>query len=218
MPDETTATTESTTTETTTGAATTAGTSTEKMLTQTEVNRLVAQARREGKESASKQQVAAPAKEPAVTTEETAAGKVTKTARIEELEQRLEFRDMADEHEVPRELRTDLFDLYKAQKPTDPAEWFEKKSKQFAFGKAAPVKTEPAEAAKPAVMAPSGNVAPVGPIAGGANGIVDIFKLTVPQLEQLGPVGLKNEFEKILALGRAQSGAPPNPMHRVNKR
>jgi len=42
-------------------------------------------------------------------------------------------------------------------------------------------------------------------------GIVDIWNLKPEQLDQLGPAGVRAEFEKHLQLGHKQMGAPPVP-------
>lgn len=67
-----------------------------------------------------------------------------------------------------------------------------------------------AEPAKPPTAAPpSAAGTPVTPMTSG--GLVDIWKLTPQQLDQLGPSGVRREFEKHLSEGARLSGAPPVP-------
>jgi hypothetical protein len=51
----------------------------------------------------------------------------------------------------------------------------------------------------------------VDPITSGA--IVDIWKLSPAQLDQLGPSGVRREYERHLAEGARRSGAPRVPQH-----
>lgn len=44
-----------------------------------------------------------------------------------------------------------------------------------------------------------------------SHGLTDIFNLPESALQQLGPQGLRAEFEKILQVGRNMNGAPPLP-------
>src|SRR5262245_42474738 len=48
-----------------------------------------------------------------------------------QMQAQMQFRDLADELGVPRELRGDLFDLSQVQKPTDLRMWMETKTKSY---------------------------------------------------------------------------------------
>jgi len=67
----------------------------------------------------------------------------------------------------------------------------------------------PAPAAAPA--APSAHALPT------ANGVVDLFNLTDPQIQSLGPQGVRENLEKLWALGHQASGAPPRPVPPATK-
>lgn len=142
------------------------------------------------------------------------ADKVTKRQlqeQIEELRLRNAFSEAASEYEIPRAARRDLFDLYKTQKPADDAEWFTAKVESFGLkGKqmSTPNNNGPAAPVAPPAAAPSAPTK-VDPLTSG--GLVDLFHLSPAQLDQLGPSGVREAFEKALEAGNQRSGAPPRP-------
>ena len=74
---------------------------------------------------------------------------------------------------------------------------------------AAATTTVPATNATPPAAAPNAPTVPVSPTT--SNGLVDLFRLTSEQLDQLGPSGVREHFDKALAIGRQQGGALPRP-------
>lgn len=70
-------------------------------------------------------------------------------------------------------------------------------------------KDEKKDDAPPNVDLPLGGTRKVDRSTDG--GIVNIFEMEVDQLEQLGPHGVREEFEKIVADASRRSGAPPLP-------
>lgn len=109
---------------------------------------------------------------------------------------------------------------YRAEKPGDVADWSTKYIADMGFAKVgmptqqqpstpAPAATPaPSEPAKPPPTAPTAPVPHALPTSGG---LVDIWNLTPAQLDQLGPYGVKAEFEKHKEAGARQMGAPPVP-------
>lgn len=65
--------------------------------------------------------------------------------------------------------------------------------------------TDPPKPAAAAPAAPSAHALPT------ANGVVDLFNLSNPQLASLGPQGVRENLEKLWAQGNQMSGAPQRP-------
>lgn len=183
-----------------------------RTFTQEEVNRISAQARNEGRASALKKAPAsAPAAEPVQVNEATRLQQVE--ARLAESELQRSFDRYAIRHGVPDDAVDDLFELYKAQKPTDHAEWFTSKAQRFGFK--GPTSTMPTqttsqtpEPARPASAAPS---APARVDVPAAGGLTNIYELTPEQFAQLSPQDLRTHHERILAAANSRKGAPPVP-------
>lgn len=66
----------------------------------------------------------------------------------------------------------------------------------------------PQETAKPPT-APTAPSAPASPTT--QQGMVDLFALNEQQIAQLGPAGLRQHFEAALSVGRQQAGVPQRP-------
>ncbi len=131
------------------------------------------------------------------------------------LNAQIQFRDLADELGIAREIRGDLFDLSQVQKPQDLRAWMETKAKSYGGKAAQPVsQTSPQEPATPPAAAPSApsRVDPVD-----QNGLVNIFALTDQQLAAMAPAKVREHFDKILDHARSQSGAPSVPRHSNRK-
>ncbi len=58
------------------------------------------------------------------------------------------------------------------------------------------------------IAAPAAPSAHTLPTVGGA---IDLFHLTGPQLNALGPRGVRGELEKMWAMAEQQNGAPARP-------
>lgn len=131
----------------------------EKLLPQSQVNRLVAAARAEGRESALKQAkptpAPAPAQRTAPTTEPANDALVAMQARLEEMELRLQYSPNAARVGWDDTQSATMFDLFKAQRPQDPADWFSRMEQLFPGSrKQAPATNPPIETApKPATPA-----------------------------------------------------------------
>jgi hypothetical protein len=106
----------------------------------------------------------------------------------------------------------------RAENPTDVSQWSRDYLADMKLGQPAtattapppatatpiaPVATTPAPAAAPS--APSAHALPT------ANGVVDLFNLTHPQLGALGPQGVRENLEKLWGIGNQASGAPTRP-------
>jgi hypothetical protein len=112
----------------------------EKLLPQSEVNRLIANARREGRESALKKPVATAAQQPTtspqVATPATGNDLIAQMqARLEEMDMRLKFVPLAAKAGMDDALTDDMFDLFKLQRPEDPAGWIASKAQKFGIGR-----------------------------------------------------------------------------------
>jgi hypothetical protein len=172
-----------------------------KTFTQEEVNRIAANARAEGR--AEKQ---APAAKPAP--ESSTKTDVNVLAELQEMKQRLAFEKRTAKLELDDKKSDALFKVFQASSP----EGFEEVLSMVATKSPQPITTpngstvDPAKTGAAAPTAPSG---PVNPMQSG--GLVDIFNLTAAQIDQLGPAGLREHYEKNLAVGQQRAGAPPRP-------
>ncbi len=127
---------------------------------------------------------------------------------------RLQFDKAALKLGVPDEAADDLFELHDKQKPEDTKAWLESKHGRL-WTKAAATPTPPMQDPKQESTAKSPVTAPnaptkVDPLT--SAGIVDIFNLSAAQLDQLGPQGLRKEFEAAIKVGHRLNGAPPRPV------
>lgn len=197
------------------------GGSGEKLLPQSQVNALVAAARREGKEQAQRdaQQVTQQqAKKPEPSKSSDPSDRLAALeAELAETRQRSVFDKHAARLGLSDDLSEDLFELSKSQRPENVGEWLASKAERFNLKPAPAPSTAsaattptaaPSEPAKPPAAAPSAP-SKVDPLTG--SGLVDIWNLSEAQLVQLGPAGVRAEFEKILGVARQQQGAPPRP-------
>jgi len=150
---------------------------------------------------------------PAPTPPPAPAGKVTlESLQAELAETRLRgaFDKRTAKLSLPDDEVEDLFELYKGKSADVRDNWLDAKAKKSMPAPTTPSTTTNANAgieAKP-VAAPN-TPGRVDPITSG--GLVDIWNLTPQQLTDLGPSGLRAEFEKIQAAGSRAAGAPPRP-------
>ena len=108
-----------------------------------------------------------------------------------------------------------LGDLMRAANPSDVAAWCGQTIAALKLGKpSAPpavqtpaTATATAEAPKPAAApsAPSVHALPT------ANGVPDIFNMTVQQHQAIGPKGVREALEELWKIGNQMSGAPERP-------
>lgn len=114
----------------------------------------------------------------------------------------------------------DLLDLYRTQRPEQPGVWFDLKVAAFnlkppalpALPAAPATTTNPAAPAAPA--APQGAVASTapGPVAGAATGaLLDVTRMSKAELDALGPDGVVKAMKAVLDAGRSASGRPALP-------
>lgn len=196
--------------------------SSEKMLPQSQVNVLIASAKRDAREAALREQQtgAQPPKKDVRTLSVRKGDSGDRLAALEaelaETKQRSVFDKHAARLGLSDDAAEDLFTLSKSQKPTDVGEWLEAKAARFGI-KPAPSSTQPTQTThaapgvdpvKPPAAAPAAPIK-VDPLT--SAGVVDIFNLSEAQLHQLGPAGLRSAYEAILKLGQQQRGAPPRP-------
>ena len=178
------------------------------VFTQEQVNRIAAAARAEGKQSAERATQAAPVP-PAP------AGKVTLESLQAELETtrlRASYEKRAGKAGIPEDVSDDAFDLYRAKPAESRDAWLDGFARKFmppTGSNPPPAATPPASNTELKPAAAPNTPGRVDPITSG--GLVDIFNLTHQQLADLGPHGLRVEFEKITAAGSRMSGAPTRP-------
>lgn len=200
--------------------ATAPGGTSEKMLPQSQVNALIAKEKRDAYERAQREfeQKTATAQAPAKVEPKTEADRLRQLeAKLEESEMRRAFDKSALRHNVPDDAAEDLFELYKAQKPSSVSEWMEAKVSRFGLKQPAqaPAATAAttATATDPAKASPA--AAPAAPSAHALptthGGIVDLFNLNRPQLQALGPQGVRENLEKLWKIGNQMSGMPQRP-------
>jgi hypothetical protein len=209
-------------TTTTSESGTAPGAGSEKMLPQSQVNALVAAARREGAEKAQResQQSQVTTQQPKPSAPKSADDRLSALeAELEATKQRGAFDKHAAKLGIADDLAEDLFELAKTQRPQDLGTWLATKAERFGAKPAPAASTSISTTASTTVTATEKPVTPP-PAAPGAPvkvdgltnaGITDIFRLSDTQISQLGPSGLRKEFEKIVELGHAQSGAPQRP-------
>jgi hypothetical protein len=108
--------------------------------------------------------------------------------------------------------------LIESSNPSDVSIWWKETIEPLKLGKPpAPPAVQPAApaaSATSATEAPKPAAAPAAPSAHTlptANGVVDLFNLTPAQLQSLGPQGVRDNLEKLWAIGNQMSGAPARP-------
>jgi hypothetical protein len=186
-----------------------------RAFSQEEVNRIAAQAREEGRQSALKKQAQAPGQEPAPpppapngasngsgTAEpmaETLAREIARamqSAGIDPLSQAGRAAGYTPQQlEIARA-------AYDAAKPQDAAKW---------LGEwATAINIKPQAQAAPAAASSSSLPRKVEDMRD-EGGLIDVFALAPEQVMTMGPQRIREEFEKVLTRNRELSGAPPLP-------
>lgn len=122
----------------------TAPTGGEKSLPQSQVNALIAKARREGYESAAKR-LQPPTQTPAAmpapvapTNGDPLAALAAMQTRLDEMEMRTRYVPLAVRAGWDDAQTEDMFDLYRTQRPQDTASWIQEKTQKFGLGRASP--------------------------------------------------------------------------------
>lgn len=214
MPDEVTTTTDTTTaTQVETVSAPVAPAAEAKTFTQDQLNAIV-------QERLAKDRAIRPAPQPVKPPEKSADKSPDSDLRAELAEMKLRnaFDKRAAKYDLSDSASERLFKLYKAETPEDTSAWFDVTATEF--GLKAPTVSNQTPGATSATSAPTlDHVKP--PVAAPAAptkvdpltsaGVVDVFNLSEAQLHQLGPAGLRAEYEKILKVGQQQTGAPSRP-------
>ncbi len=200
----------------------------EKHLPQSQVNALVAQARREGREQALRE---AQAPQPPAAPPPSAKPETKKTVEEQIADLRADAREDRERARFERELvrfpqvnealTNRLFRLARAEgvAAENFGTWIAEAVTQFGFQSAPAPATPPASSATPsapstttpAAPPPAAPAAPSPHSLPTANGVVDLFNLTPAQLRELGPQGVRKNLEQLWAIGNQMSGAPERP-------
>lgn len=141
------------------------------------------------------------------------------SARLEASEARRAFDRRVGKLGLDEDVADDLFALSQLQKPGDLGVWLEQKSKLYGSGAAKGSEaagttqdtTQQSTAATGKTGAAATGGAPAKVETPTVGGVVDIWHLTVDQIAALGPQGLRDAHEKILASARQSNGAPSIP-------
>ncbi len=210
---------------TTSDPGTAPGGGSEKLLPQSQVNALVAAARREGREQAlrdGQQAPQPPVSQPAKPeTKQTVEEQIAELrAENREIRERARFEKEASRLQINDALSNKLFTLARAEGVTVEqfGEWLGETVTQLGI-KPAPAPTAPASSATPSAPAtpapasppPAAPAAPSPHSLPTANGVVDLFNLTPAQLRELGPQGVRKHLDQLWAIGNQMSGAPERP-------
>jgi len=170
---------------------------------QEDVNRIVAKRLEEDR---ARRPAAAPAAKPAPDNAKTP--EVNVVAELQELKQRLAFEKRTRGYDLDDKKSEALFKVYQAN-----PEGFEEAVTVFGIKTPQPIASttngntvDPAKTGAAAPVAPVGSVNPMT-----SGGMIDIFNLSAEQLDQLGPAGLREAYEKNIAIGNQRAGAPPRP-------
>jgi hypothetical protein len=171
---------------------------------QEDVNRIVAKRLEEDR---ARRPAAAPAPKPA---DSVKTADVDVRAELQEMKQRLVFEKRTRGYEFDEKRSETMFKVYQAN-----PDGFEEVLSMVAT-KPPPQPQQPAtqngstaDPAKTGASAPTAPTGAVNPQTSG--GLVDLFALSESQLEQMGPAGVRAEYEKILQVGNHRAGAPPRP-------
>lgn len=179
---------------------------------QEQVNRIAAAARAEGKQSAERASTATPAV-PVPSAQISPAPKVTLESLQADLEKsrlRGSFDKAALKLGIPEDDHDDLFENYQNKPLNQRSTWLEEKAKRLMPTQTtSPAATTSIAGAEQKPAAAPNTPGRVDPITSG--GLVDIWNLTPQQLSDIGPQGLRVEFEKHLSAGERMSGRPTRP-------
>lgn len=198
-------------TATTTGEpATSPGAASEKMLPQSKVSTLIAEAKREAKEAARRefeaaQQQAAPKKDPPKDQASFTQSDFEKAIKRErEIERGIAGLKPAQAARLEETVR--------AVNPADIAAYCKSYRDDMGFDTAA-VPAQPAVATTPEVR-PAPAAAPAAPSAHTlptAHGVTDLFSLTPAQIQAQTPASARKALEELWKIGNQMSGAPDRP-------
>ncbi len=133
-----------------------------------------------------------------------------------EFDAKLKFKDLAIARGLSPQQAERLLPSFMAAAPEDGTAWLAKELEVWgmkppdgadgANGKADDGKTDDG---KVDLKLPGGPGP--GKVDQSAPGLVDIFELSDEQIEQLGPSGLREHYEKVLKVADQRAGAPPLP-------
>lgn len=196
----------------------------EQLLPQSRVNELVGRARQEGRESALREQQQG--QQPRAGGN--AGGEPSKASPLTEQDVvNLFARERAftlastGTYQITPSQLTRMEEAYRAARPADVGAWSKAYAEDMGFKSIAGApaaggattntnnsSTPNAGTQQPPASAPL-SPSRVDPVTAG--GLVDIWNLSLEQVNQLGPDGIRAEHEKILAAANRKSGAPPLP-------
>lgn len=101
---------------------------------------------------------------------------------------------------------------FKADAPTDVAAWCAAYIEDLGIVKQPPaVAPTPSGSPAPTTPPPAAPNAPAKVESATANGLPNPWALTADQIDQLGPQGCREMLEKLTTVGRARLGTPPPP-------
>ena len=191
--------------------------STPKMFTQEDLNRTAAQAREEGRRSASKQTPPKAAETPKSTTPVVSS----ETPLLADVERIVEARVAAESslvtffvtNGIDASKQSVIRRQYAAAKPSDVSAWLDSDVAPLLGKPPAPPVIQPATTtpATPETPRASPAAAPSAPLANAlptANGLPDLFAMTTAQHQALGPAKVREALEAAWKIGNQMSGAP----------
>jgi hypothetical protein len=135
-----------------------------------------------------------------------------------------DFRELLGGAGLDAEQRQSVQSLFAAANPQDVSTWWNTTIAPLKLGKppappavtstttpaaSAATTTAPETPRAPVATMPQAPTGAVNPITSG--GLVDLFSMSVAQLQQLGPAKVRTELEKMWAQGNATNGAPQRP-------
>jgi hypothetical protein len=143
-------------------------------------------------------------------------------AQLDEERQRRQFDRRASKLGLDESAADDLYDLYRAQKPSAEQQdtWFAEKAKRFGAGQQSTSQQQNSNAATEQQQAAAEGQKPpaAAPRAPGAvetfsdpGGLVDIYRMDVNKLSQLPPGKIREFHERNVSLSNQSIGAPPMP-------
>ena len=176
-----------------------------KAFTQEQVNAIVSRRLQEDRASRAK-----PAESKPTEPTGSAATDTDLKAKVEELEMRNAFDKRAAKLGLTDDAEALMFKLYKADRPSDPAAWFESTGKAFGLKGTTTATATPQDPAKPPAAAPSSSQpSAVTPVTTG--GLVDIYTMTPEQFASMSPQQMREHHEKNLAAAQSRAGGPRLP-------
>ena len=173
------------------------------------INRIAAEARQQGRNSALRRQDPEPTKTQETTPQAKPAPTVAPSDEVAKLRAELEWRDIAAEQGLTRSQARRLASQYIADSPADPAAWVQSFRDDGLLPTQQTTTTTQEATVQPKPASAATQARKVSAVE--SDGLIDVFSLTAAEHDAMGPEEIVRHFERARNAAMAKTGAPRLP-------